>query len=206
MPTYTGTPVTTTTYTTVAAVKAELGVTDAVDDTRLARIVESVSRMIDDHLGQPAYAQTGIRYFQASSPYLIETDPFTAFTLVERDSVGDWSAWETVTGGVAWPYNADDLLRPYTAIHLTPSASTTYPLHDRGVRITATWGLGATQPALVTEAAILQSALVYQAQNAGGGAIGAPDWTSGPMVMAGLHPLVRRMLDPYRHGRSFGIA
>ena len=47
-------------YTTVALVKAEVGITDSADDTRLDRIVTAVSRQIDDYLGAHVYGVSAI--------------------------------------------------------------------------------------------------------------------------------------------------
>jgi len=193
-------------YTTVALVKAEVGITDSADDTRLDRIVTAVSRQIDDYLGAHVYSSSATRYFSADSSELVLTDPFYGTPTVAYDSAGDWSAYTAITTVYPWPANADAHERPFTGIALTPGASTGFPVGNvRGVRVTATFGHAATTPAVVAEAALMQCAYVLRSQNAGGAPIsGGADFTT-TLVAVGLHPFVRRVLDPIRMGFG-GIA
>ena len=193
-------------YTTVAAVKGEVGITDSADDTRLDRIVTAVSRLIDDYVGHPLYAGSGARYFRARSPVEVLTDPFTAFSEVAYDQAGDWATYVAITGAVASPFNATAVDRPYTGLMLGSGASASFPAGDRGVRVTATWGHGASTPAIAAEACILQCTLVFRTQMAAGSPLAGGGEYQGPLVQAGLHPLVRRMLDPLRTGASAGVA
>ena len=208
MPTYTGTPVTADSYCSTADVKTELNITDSDDDTRIDRIVVSVSRQIDDWLGRPSATSSGTRYYTAMTPWRIDVDPFTSLTSVAYDSVGDWSAYTTYasTEYQAGPWNAAALSRPYDHIVLVPNVSRTLPLGLRGVRVVATWGYAVTTPPVIREAALMQSALVYRQQVAGGAPIAGGADFAQPLIQAGLHPMVRRMLEPYRTGVGMGIA
>lgn len=188
-------------YTTVALVKAELGIADSADDTRLDRIVTAVSRQIDDYLGAHVYSISATRYFGAESYELVFTDPFYGTPTVSYDSAGDWLTYTSLSTIYPWPVNASNHERPYTGIALAPGTSTTFPLgNERGVRVVATWGYAATTPAVVAEAALMQCAYVLRSQNAGGAPISGGADFQQPLVAVGLHPFVRRVLDPVRMG------
>lgn len=199
-------PTPTDIYCTEDDIKAELGITDAVDDDRITRIVHAVSRQIDDFVGADIQPLSQTRYYRASSPWMVNTDPFTALTSVAYDSAGDWATYTTITTAYASPPNASNQGKPYTAIMLSPLSSNLFPMHERGVRVIATFGYGASAPNVIKEACIMQSALVYRQQVSGGAPITGGAEFSGPIIQAGLHPMVRRMLEPYRHGGGLGAA
>jgi len=79
-------------------------------------------------------------------------------------------------------------------------------MHERGVRVIATFGYGATAPKVIKEAAIMQASLVYRQQVSGGAPIAGGADFAQPIIQAGLHPMVRRMLEPYRNGAGLGAA
>ena len=193
-------------YCTVAEVKLELGITDSVDNDRIDRIVHAVSRQIDDFAGADIQPLSQTRYYRASSPWTVNTDPFTALTSVAFDSAGDWSTYSSITTAYASPFNASGKGKAYTEVILSPLSSNLFPMHERGVQVVATFGYGATAPLVVKEACIMQSSLVYRHQVSGGAPITGGAEFSGPIIQAGLHPMVRRMLEPYRHGGGLGAA
>jgi hypothetical protein len=193
-------------YCTAAEVKSELGITDSDDDTRIERIVTAVSRQIDDYVGADIQPLSQTRYYKARGSYIVETDPFTALTQLAYDSSGDWTTYTSIATSYPGPYNASGRSKPFTFVALPPNSSVLFPLHDRGVRVQATFGMGASAPVVVKEACIMQSALVYRQQVSGGAPIAGGGEFAGPIIQGGLHPMVRRMLDPYRHGAGLGVA
>ena len=199
-------PAPTDIYCTEDDVKAELGITDSVDNDRITRIVHSVSRQIDDFVGADIQPLSQTRYYKARGPWVVETDPFTSLTSLAYDSAGDWSTYTTISTVYPGPFNASNRSQPYTFVVLPPNSAALLPLHERGVRVVATFGYGATAPAVVKEACIMQSALVYRQQVSGGAPIQGGGEFAGPIIQGGLHPMVRRMLDPYRHGGGLGAA
>ncbi len=199
-------PAPTDIYCTTDDVKTELGITDANDDDRIDRIVHAVSRQMDDFVGADIQPLSNTRYYRAIGSYMVITDPFTTLTSVAFDSAGDWTTYTVLTSGQPVPFNAASSGKPFTGIMLGPNASNLFPLHERGVRVIATFGYGATAPKVIKEAAIMQSSLVYRQQVSGGAPIAGGGEYAGPIIQGGLHPLVRRMLDPYRHGAGLGVA
>lgn len=199
-------PAPTDIYCTTDDVKTELGITDANDDDRIDRIVYAVSRQMDDFVGADIQPLSNTRYYRALGSYMVITDPFTTLTSVAFDSAGDWSTYTLLTTGQPVPFNAASSGKPFTGIMLGPNSSNLFPLHERGVRVIATFGYGATAPKVIKEAAIMQSSLIYRQQVSGGAPIAGGGEYAGPIIQGGLHPLVRRMLDPYRHGAGLGVA
>lgn len=193
-------------YTTVALLKAEIGITDATDDTRLDRMVTAVSRQVDDYLGHHAYSSSGTRYFRASHPDLCLTDPYYGTPTVAYDSSGDWSAYTAYATTYGWPDNADGHERPFTGVRLAPGHAAGFPVGNaRGVRVVATFGHASTTPAAIAEATLMQCAYLLRAQNAGGAPIAGGGDFATSLVGVGLHPFVRRVLDPVRAGLA-GVA
>lgn len=193
-------------YVTEDELKAQLGITDAVDNDMITRICHAVSRQIDDYLGATVQPITTTKYYQAITPYQVLTDPFTTVTTVEYDRDGTGVTWVVMTGIVAYPYNAPSETRPYSSIRIPYESTTTFPVHERGVRITGVWGHGATVPTAIKEAAIMQASLVMRSQLAGGAPIaGGADYQQ-TLVTTGLHPFVKQVLNPHRTGATFGIA
>lgn len=199
-------PAPTDIYCTEDDVKAELGITDSVDNDRINRICHAVSRQIDEFVGADVQPLSQTRYYKARGPWIVETDPFTSLTTLAYDSAGDWTTYTTISTSYPGPFNASGRGKPYTFVMLAPNASQTFPLHDRGVSVTATFGMGATAPTVIKEACIMQSALVYRQQVSGGAPIAGGGEYSQPIIQGGLHPMVRRMLEPYRYGGGLGAA
>lgn len=160
-------------YTTLATLKAELGVTTVDDDTRLERVVETVSRSIDEYTGFPERqffqsAAGTVRYYTAELPLVLYVGDFDTITAVEVDRSGD-GTYETsldITAGTGVvhraPYNANDQGKPYTRLEVSSNAATTFPVGvRRGVKVTGTWGWPAI-PKQVEEACLIQSARVFR--------------------------------------------
>ena len=187
-------------YTTVAVVKGELGITDSTDDTRIDRIVTAVSRQIDDYLGHHAYPVTETRYYRAQYPSFVVTDPFTGDATVSWDFSGNWTQYVSMTNVLAWPDNASNHSRPYTGLQVRPFYTVGFPLHERGVQVTASFGHGESTPPVIAEATIMQCAYLLRAQNSGGSPISGGSEFGQTLVAVGLHPFVKRALDPLRAG------
>ena len=196
-------------YVTAAVLKAELNIGDSDDDTRIDRVRENVSRLIDDYCGFPTrqfYAGSPgeVRYYTADGdPTFLWVDDFSAVTAVELDASGD-GTFETsldVTAGTGdvhrYPYNAAGLNRPYIALELSSNATTSFPSARRGVKVTGTFGFPAI-PEVVEEAALIQSARIFQrARQSPYGIAQVPTLEAGSArLMARLDPDVEVMLKP----------
>jgi len=193
-------------YVTEDELKAQLGITDAVDNDMITRICHAVSRQIDDYLGATVQPVTTTKYYSPVTPYRVMTDPYTTLTTVEYCPDGTGTTWTVMTGTEEYPYNAPSEGRPYTSVVIPYASINSFPMYERSVRITAVWGHGATVPTAIKEAAIMQASLVMRSQLAGGAPIaGGADYQQ-TLVTTGLHPFVKQVLNPHRTGATFGMA
>lgn len=143
------------TYATVAQLKAELGQTaaDTVDNGRLLRKLEATSRAIDGAsmgCGREFYIVTEARYFTASHSDRLLVDDLLVVTELATDEDGD-GTYETV-----WTAS-DYLLDPANSwpkwmVKVHPAGGYSFPLVERGVRITGQHGYGDGESAAPYEA------------------------------------------------------
>jgi len=189
-------------YCTLAAIKARLGITDTTDDTVLEAVVESVSRAIDDYTGRWFYAATQTRYFTAQRRGCLLIDDLLSVTTLKTDDDADgtfettWAATDYHLG----PYNAqlESVPQPYTRIEIAPNGNNWFPDGvSRGVEIVGSWGFSSTTPDVVEQACLFQVAHEFRAREAPLGAMGSGELATD-VRMTGLHPVTRRLLEPYR--------
>ncbi|MGH7426553.1 MAG: phage gp6-like head-tail connector protein [Candidatus Methylomirabilales bacterium] len=214
-----------TDYVTVAEMKGFLRITDTVDDTELAFAVTAASRTIDQaanrHFGQedPATA----RYYTATAPasvtrngrvptdlffgrWNLETDDISTTTsLVVKTDQDDDGVFETTlvlnTDFRLWPYNAPGESRPFERIVLASSGS--FPVHPRGVEITAKWGWTSV-PSLIRQAARIQAARLSKRRDSPFGVAGSPEMGNELRLLAKLDPDVAVLVRA--HERLWGWA
>lgn len=193
-------------YTTLAKLKARLGIDDSDHNAMLEAIVTAVSRQIDDECGRRFYATTETRDYTARRCDEILVDDLLSVTSLSTDDDADgdhetaWDAADYVLG----PPNAQlaSTPKPYWFVRVALSSSRSFPAGVRdGVRIVGSFGHSSATPAVVEEACLLQCGLAYYARNAPLGTSGSGDFgteTATDAGGAGLHPFTRRMLAPYR--------
>lgn len=191
-------------YTTLAAIRARLGITDAEDtseDAVLEALVESVSRAIDDYCQRRFYAATQTRYFTATRPHALLVDDLLSITTLKTDEDGD-GTFETTWAATDYqlaPYNAqlESVPQPYWRIEVTDQGDYSFPCTRRGVEIAGSWGFSATTPNVVANACLFQAALEHRSTDAPLGVSGNDD-IGQTVRLTGLHPVTRRLLEPYR--------
>jgi hypothetical protein len=194
-------------YTTTAALKARLGITDSTDDSILAAIITAVSRQIDDYCGRRFYAATETRYYTARCADHVLVDDLLSVSangLATDDGTRTYpDVWATTDYDLA-PANAalESQPQPYWEVRLTPTGSFLFwPGLERGLRLTGSFGFSSTTPAVVSEACLAQCELTYRASRTPGGRTGSLNFDEslpGPALNVGLHPFVRRLLSPLR--------
>lgn len=192
-------------YTDLGTIKSELKVTDASQDTRLARIITAVSREIDNKCGFPKrqFFQTQsppeIRYFTAAEAREIEIDDFTSLTSVQADIDGDGiyeNTWTEGTSYLTLPNNAAAYGKPYTTLKFPTFAVTIMPIVEKGLKVTGTFGWPSV-PALVQEACILWCIHAAGLRNAPFGIAEVPAIDGGGMRIGPMPPGVKNMLAEY---------
>ncbi len=188
-------------YTTLATLKARLGIADIADDATLEAVITAVSRWIDRYCGRRFYttASDEIRYYTAAQSDQLLTDDIVSVTGLVTDEDGD-RVYETTWAATDYdlePANAALDGEPYTAIRTTPNGSHSFPVDvARGVRITGKFGFAST-PAPVEEACLIQCSRIYRRKDAPFGVTGSPELGQATVIMR-LDWDVRYLLDTYR--------
>jgi hypothetical protein len=198
--TISGTPVSTNLYSTVAALKSRLGITDTTDDTILTSILTGVCRAIDKHTGRWFWrdATATTRYYTPKWTDLIYTDPIVSVTNLYTDTAGDWT-WTTTwaaTDYALMPYNASNDGWPYEYIQTTPNGNYSFSVLDKYVKIVGIFGWPSV-PYEVTEAALLWSERLYKRKDAPFGIMASIE-TGELRFLKEMDPDVTTLLEPYR--------
>lgn len=195
-------------YTTLATLKARLGIGDTTDDAVLEAIVESVSRAIDDWTGRRFYAATQTRYYTARRADRLLIDDLLSVTEISTDANADGDfeyTWEASDYLLA-PFNAqlESVPQPYTTVLVAPYGSHAFPCDvPRGVKITGSWGFSSTTPKAVEQACLFQAAHERRTSFAPMGnfeplgAVGGSEFAQQTRLTS-LHPVTRRLLETYR--------
>ena len=197
-------------YATISSIRARLGITgvsDTADDAVLEAVVESVSRAIDDFCGRRFYAATQTRYYSAKSGRRLLVDDLLSVTTLKTDDDGD-GVYETTWAATDYhlaPYNAqlDSPAQPYWRIEVSEYGDYTFPCGPRRVQVVGSWGFSSTAPDVVEQACLFQAAHEFRSQQmplgvSGTGSLRISDEFANDVRLTGLHPVTRRLLEPYR--------
>lgn len=167
-------------YTTLAELKAALGIEDSVDDTALEAAITAASRMIDDYterffykdgtVGSPVY-----RYYTPQDIALLMIDDITTISEVAIDAAFDqtYSTVFATSDYLVEPVNAPRKGWPYTRILATGSYIFPYPL-PQSVRVKGVWGWSAV-PSEISMATLIQASRLFARRQSPFGIAGAPD-------------------------------
>lgn len=189
-------------YATLAEVKSRLDITGSSFDTMIEDIVTAVSRAIDEETGRRFYAVSETRYYTPDSKTALWVDDLLSVTTLKTDEDGDRTyevTWAT-TDYDLWPFNAqkESQPRPYTRLLVTPDGDNLFPKDTpKGVELAGSFGFASTTPPVIKQACMSQAMLEFRAKDAPGGDTGGGEFRRA-ILAAGLHPFVRRMLEPYR--------
>lgn len=194
----------TTTYATLAELKARMAITVATWDTMIEDALESASREIDGHCGERKFwldDDVSARVYYPDSAGFTAVDDIATTTglIVKTDSAGDgtyattWSAADyelqplngIVDGETGWPYWQ---IKAVGAYHF-PCNATRAPL-----QVTAKWGWAAV-PANVSEACRIIAEEIYKLKDAPFGVAGFGDMG---VVRIRDNPKVAGMLFRYQ--------
>jgi hypothetical protein len=201
----------TTDYCTVADLNEYLlgsGKTQALQAGNFAAAIAAASRLIDDYCGRRFWIDDAVTPRRFTADDFVEVllpDIATATDLefkTDEDFDGvyetDWVIDSyTGAGFRLWPTNAQtdpDIKLPYTRAR---AISTSFPVHDLAIEVTAKWGWPAV-PDAVVEACLLQSARLWKRKDAVLGVGGAAE-TGFFELRRRMDPDVRRLIDPYRN-------
>lgn len=200
-------------YCTSTDVKAnpDLGIssTDLTTyDVVLGSLITQASRMIDEYLGKwPNYfspsTDATVRYYTAHNHVALDIDEAVSVSEVAVSEGGEvtstgYTAW-AATDYFLWPYNSSDTNEPYRRIEVDNLNGSKFSFfgYPKGVRITGVFGYSSSIPETIKRACVAQTIFMFQAdkqayQNAGaGGEVGSLSYDGE------LHPIVKRLLDPW---------
>ena len=189
-------------YTTLAALKSTLEITQSTFDTDLQAAITAASRAIDQQTGRRFYADADanqVRYYLATHDGYAVIDDLCTFTSLEQP-VG--TAWTLGTDFFLEPQNAPADGKPYTAIR-TIARPFIFPQSrmqqgwagfDGRIKVTGQFGWTAV-PAEITQATtILASRLFRRAREAPFGVVTGID----QMIRLGrLDPDISALISPY---------
>jgi hypothetical protein len=165
-------------YASVEELKERLDITDVLDDQKLGRVLDAVSRLIDS----PTYAgwrfhttaADETRYFSAeSSDYCPIPHGLVAATTVSIDDDND-RTYSQAWLGSDWEYdplNAAIDGRPYTGIRAHPTGRYTFLAGVNRVRVVGKFGWPVL-PDVVREATLIQSVRVFKRKDSPFGVTG----------------------------------
>ena len=160
-------------YTTLAAVRYMLGITNAADttnDTYIEGIVHAVSRSIDEYCHRRFFTTTAdeTRYFQGLDHEMCLTDDIITITTLKTDEDGDRTyekTWAT-TDYDTKPDNAALDSKPIMWLVCAPNGTLYFPTESKSVQIVGKfgWCALANVPDKVSQACLLQSVIDFKVQ------------------------------------------
>lgn len=198
-------------YSTLIEIKAELKITDALDDTRLEVAVESASRQIDAYTGLPhgfwvdPSVTTQTFFADDSRTVEIPDGISTATGLIVKTDVNDDGAFATTltinTNFILRPVDAPNAypVRPWTEIRLIDYMGSYFPTWNSGrpgVQVTAKFGYPAI-PMDVHKACMIQATQLWKSTDAVFGAIQLGEGGFATRVGRGLNPMAESLLEAY---------
>jgi hypothetical protein len=192
-------------YCTLAEFKLELGVNDVIDDAKAESAINTASRQIDAFCSRRFWQDATVktRRYRAMESNCCVVDDISTTTglIVKVDEAGDGTFSTTLTIDTHFllePLNAaeETPVRPYERIEIVDSIGTYFPRGRRpGVQVTAKFGWPAI-PDDVAKACVIQSVLLFKAQDAAFGA--AQLGVDGITVFVGqMHRTAAGLLEPY---------
>lgn len=180
-------------YTDLASLKARLDITGTENDPVLEQVIEAASRQIDGWCGRAFVSGSAARQLTADAwDLLILPDDLHSLTSIAVDRDGDRvyeTAWETTDVDLS-PYPG-----PYSVVR--PRNGKAFPLISYAIEITGDWGFGATAPAPIREATLLQATRLYKRKDAPFGVTGSAE--HGQLqTISRVDPDVRELIEPYK--------
>lgn len=165
-------------YTTLAAFKSAVTISDTADDVDIEEAIEAASRQIDGLVGRRRFWQDGsvvARRYYPGEPHRVGVDDISTVTglivKVDQDDDGTFETTLTIdTDFILEPVNADKdyPVRPWESVRLLNGALSTFPCLASGrpsVQVTAKFGWSAV-PEPVERACIVQARNVFKAVDA----------------------------------------
>lgn len=193
-----------TLYASNSQIKAALGITDTDRDALISMAGSAASELIDIYTGRTfATSGTVTRYFAPDDSWHLPVDDLagTAITVESSTSAnGTYDITWTASDYQLEPLNGrlNGIPWPYTSLRAVGSYSWPVAAGEATVRVTGVYGWTSV-PAVVTEAAVLQSSRLFMRFQSPLGVAGGNEF--GAMrVTRSLDPDVAVLLADFREG------
>jgi hypothetical protein len=187
-------------YATEAELKQWIGISDAVDDAKLAAMLDQASRDVDGYCRRSFYqsAAATVRYYTATRADELLIADCVSLSAVATDSDGERAygdVW-TVSDYDLLPENAAADGWPYDKLAVAPVGDYRFPVGVRkGVKLTGVWGWPSI-PEGVKTATKLRAAWLFKRPDTPLGMAGSTDL--GLVRVGRFDPDFERALEPYR--------
>lgn len=193
-------------YTTLAAVRAMLGITNSSEtgnDAYIEKIVQAVSRSIDEHCHRRFFSTTAdeTRYFSGLDHDICLTDDIVSITTLKTDEDGDRTyevTWAT-TDYDTKPDNASLDSKPIMWLVCSPNGTHYFPTHSKAIEIVGKFGWCAigNVPDEVSQACLLQSVRIFKRiREAPFGVVGSSDMGTS-IIIPKFDPDVEILLQKF---------
>lgn len=194
-------------YLELEEFRQALTMTGTYADPSFRRALLAASEAINGACGRRFWLDanaSSVRYYTPASPTLVNTDDISTITTVQVDQDGDGTfeeTWVLSTDLFPHPLNAPEDSRPYTRITVSPSATRSFPIRERSVKITGQYGWPVVPAGVIQATAIMANRLQKRERDApfgvagtaiDGAAVRIP--TVDPDVMGLIEPFVRRSI------------
>ena len=201
----------TTAYTTLADVKNGLQIEDILDDTAIEAAILTASRQIDEYCQRFFYkegtiASPSVRYYTATSPWILEIDDLVSLSAVNTDTGFDTplqyaQSWNIASDIMLEPVNNDKKGWPYTRLLAVGQYVWPY-FFPQTCKITGVFGFPQV-PYEVELACKIQASRLFVRKQSPFGIAGSVELGT-VRLNSRLDPDVEMLLKTFR--RNFGLA
>ncbi len=201
----------TTAYTTLADVKNGLQIEDILDDTAIEAAILTASRQIDEYCQRFFYregtvASPSVRYYTATSPWILEIDDLVSLSAVNTDTGFDTplqyaQSWDIASDIMLEPVNNDKKGWPYTRLLAVGQYVWPY-FFPQTCKITGVFGFPEI-PYEVQLACKIQASRLFVRKQSPFGIAGSVELGT-VRLNSRLDPDVEMLLKTFR--RNFGLA
>ncbi len=187
-------------YATLDEIKAELDITSEDKDDLLQANIAQASRFIDLECEREFSPTVETRYFDGGASFLFIDDVVSISNLeLDEDADGVVDATMSTTDYILYPLNKT----PKTRLEISNNSDYGGFASGvkQGVKITATWGYGATIPEVIKRATIIQVCRWFKRrESAYQDVVGSPE-IGQLIVYKSLDPGVKLIISQYRRRR-----
>ena len=208
-----------TAYAALPTLKTFLNITDTANDDILRLLLDTASRMVDNHCNRHFYMVTDTKYFSAEAEVRYDLSRLLAQKVevktrlwvpdlvsvitIKWDDDGD-AVYEVAlvpTDYILWPWQG----YPKAAIDLDlrQGGYSSWPQGQKAIEVAGVWGYDTAIPDPVAQATMLTAARLWKRKDTSFATVIASPEMGGFEVYRGLDPDVKLMLAPYVKSKPY---